>query len=95
MVMGTGAFDWTLSVVMGWMTFDLTRSALLTSLALAMSSVPFLVIGPLAGVLVDRWDRRHVLVSAIAAKAVITAVFAAIVIDRLSSRPGTSSRSCS
>ncbi len=79
MVMGTGAFDWTLSVVMGWMTFDLTRSALLTSLALAMSSVPFLVIGPLAGVLVDRWDRRHVLVSAIAAKAVITAVFAAIV----------------
>ena len=79
MTMGTGAFNWTLSVVMGWMTFDLTRSALLTSLALAMSSVPFLVIGPLAGVLVDRWDRRHVLVSAIAAKAVITAVFAAIV----------------
>jgi MFS family permease len=79
MTMGTGAFNWTLSVVIGWMTFDITRSALLTSLALAMSSVPFLVIGPLAGVLVDRWDRRHVLVAAIAAKAVITAIFAAIV----------------
>ena len=79
MTMGTGAFDWTLAVVMGWMTFDLTRSALLTSLALAMSSVPFLVIGPLAGVLVDDWDRRKVLASAIGAKAVVTAAFAAIV----------------
>ncbi len=79
MTLGTGAFNWVLSVVMGWMTFDLTRSALLTSLAMAMGMVPFLVVGPLAGVLVDRWDRRHVLVSAIAAKAVVTAVFAAIV----------------
>lgn len=79
MTLGTGAFNWTLSVVMGWMTFDLTRSAFLTSLAMAMGMVPFLLIGPLAGVLVDRWDRRHVLVSAVVAKAVITAVFAAVV----------------
>jgi MFS family permease len=73
-------FDWLHSVVMGWMTFDVTRSPLLTSLALAMSSVPFLLVGPFAGVLVDNWDRRKVLAAGMAAKAILVSAFTAVVL---------------
>lgn len=80
LTVGLAAYDWTLSVVMGWMTFDLTRSPFLTSLALAMSALPFLLFSPFAGVLADDWDRRKILALAIGVKAVITAVFAVIVL---------------
>ena len=80
MTAGIAGFDWLFSVVMGWMTFDLTRSPLLTSLALAMSTVPFLLAGPFAGLLVDSWDRRKILGLALGVKAFITAGFAIVVI---------------
>ncbi len=67
-------------VVLGWLTYDLTRSALLTSLALGLGAVPFLLAGPLGGVLVDSWDRRRMLAAAMVYQALITVGFALVVI---------------
>ena len=70
-------------VVLGWLTYELTRSPLLTSLALGLGAVPFLLAGPLGGVLVDSWDRRKMLVAAIAYQTLITVGFAMVVIFEL------------
>ena len=67
-------------VVLGWLTYDLTRSPLLTSLALGLGAVPFLLAGPLGGVLVDSWDRRRMLAAAMVDQALITVGFALVVI---------------
>ena len=67
-------------VVLGWLTYELTRSPLLTSLALGLGAVPFLLAGPLGGVLVDSWDRRKMLVAAIAYQTLVTTGFAMVVI---------------
>ena len=40
----------------------LTGSALLVGLSVISSALPMLVLGPVAGVFVDRWDRKRTMV---------------------------------
>ncbi len=42
----------------------LTGSALMVGLSLISTTLPMLLLGPLAGVLVDRWDRRRTMIAA-------------------------------
>lgn len=44
--------------------YALTGSVFATGLTLAAEYLPALVLGPVAGVLVDRWDRRRVMIAA-------------------------------
>ena len=69
---------WTQSLVIGWLTYYLTGSALLTSLALGLATLPYLG-SPLAGVIADRWDRRKLLASVSVSQAVLMAGFSAVV----------------
>lgn len=48
-------------VIIGWLTYQLTQSALLTSLVMGLDALPILIAGPLGGLLVDRWDKRKLL----------------------------------
>ncbi len=52
---------WMLFITMQVMVFDLTGSPFATGLILVFTSLPGVVLGPLAGVLVDRWDRKLVM----------------------------------
>jgi MFS family permease len=45
-----------------WMAYDLTHSALMLGLVGFFSQAPTSIIAPLAGVLVDRWDRHRTIV---------------------------------
>jgi predicted MFS family arabinose efflux permease len=56
--------SWLLVMAVPLQVFALTGSAMSTGLALAVQAVPAAVIGPWAGVAVDRWDRRTILVLA-------------------------------
>ncbi|GIH10735.1 MFS transporter [Rhizocola hellebori] len=49
--------------------FESTGSTLATSMALAIEAAPALLVGPWAGVFVDRWDRRVVMAAASVASA--------------------------
>ena len=80
LILCLGGSDWLVSVVIGWMTFDLTHSPLLTSLALGLGGLPFLVLGPIAGVIADSWDRRKLILIALAGQMTLAAAFAAIVV---------------
>ena len=70
---------WGQQIVIGWLTYDLTRSPLLTALVLGLDALPFLLVGPAAGEIADRWDRRKVLIAVSAYQAILTAGFAALI----------------
>jgi predicted MFS family arabinose efflux permease len=75
----SGGF-WTQMVVVGWLTYERTRSPLLTSLVLGLDSLPFLIAGPIGGVLADTWDRRRLLMAATVYQALVTTGFATVLI---------------
>src|SRR5271165_2688275 len=52
---------WMTRIATSWLVYRLTGSALMLGLVGFMGQIPTFVIAPLAGVLVDRLDRRHVL----------------------------------
>ena len=69
-VSSSGGF-WLQQVIIGWLTYSLTQSALLTSLALSLDWLLTLA-APLGGLLADRWDRGKLLVLSFAYQAAIT-----------------------
>lgn len=53
---------WMIIVAQGWLVLEMTDSATMVALVGAMLSLPFLVLGPLSGVIADRVYRKHLLV---------------------------------
>ncbi|HEY0238875.1 MAG TPA: MFS transporter [Friedmanniella sp.] len=56
--------DWLLATGIGFQVYVLTGSTLATAGVLLATQVPQVVLSSVAGVLVDRWDRRRVMVAA-------------------------------
>jgi MFS family permease len=54
--------SWLLVVAVPYHVFQLTGSTAATGLTLAAESLPALLAGPVAGVFVDRWDLRRVMI---------------------------------
>lgn len=57
------AGSWVARVATSWAVYDLTRSTWQLGLVTFVGLAPTVVLSPFAGVLVDRWDRRRVLVA--------------------------------
>ncbi|WP_377273576.1 MFS transporter [Peterkaempfera sp. SMS 1(5)a] len=55
--------DWLLLVAAPFFVLRLTGSTLATGLSLAAGTVPALLLGPVAGVFADRWDRRRTMLA--------------------------------
>ena len=60
------------SVVVGWFTYHVTGSAVLTALALGLETLPNLLASPVGGVLADRIDRRKLMAGAAIYNALLT-----------------------
>src|SRR6478735_9200239 len=52
---------WITRVATSWLVYRLTGSAFLLGVVGFWGQIPTLVLAPFAGVLVDRWDRRTIL----------------------------------
>jgi MFS family permease len=50
------------TVAIGFLVLEATGSAIQVGLTFAASAIPNVVLGPLAGTLVDRWDRRRTMI---------------------------------
>jgi predicted MFS family arabinose efflux permease len=55
--------SWLLVIAVPYKVFELTGSPAATGFAFAAESVPAMLIGPVAGVAADRWDRRRTMVA--------------------------------
>ena len=52
---------WLQNIAVNWLVYRLTNSALLLGVVGFAGQIPTFLITPLAGVLVDRWNRRRLL----------------------------------
>ena len=71
---------WLQQVVIGWLTYEITRSAFLTSVAMGLDALPILLAGPLGGLVADAFDKRKLLISVFFYQSVVTISFAAFVL---------------
>src|SRR3954464_8725811 len=55
--------DWLLSVGLAYSVYALTGSTLASAAALLSAFVPQVLVGSVAGVFVDRWDRKRTMVA--------------------------------
>ena len=58
--------SWVQSLALMWLAYSLSGSTWFTGLVGFLNSVPYLVLSPFAGVLGDRLDRRHILMTVLA-----------------------------
>src|SRR6266496_5856951 len=56
--------DWALFIALPVYVYDLTGSTLATGTMFVAQSLPRLLLGSIAGVFVDRWDRRRTMIVA-------------------------------
>jgi MFS family permease len=61
--------DWMLLIALPVFVLQLTGSPLVTATVFVLELVPTVAIGPLAGVLIDRWDRRRLMTGVAAGQA--------------------------
>jgi MFS family permease len=54
--------SWMQRIAMGWLVYRLTNSALMLGLVGFAGQIPSLLVSPFAGVLIDRLDRRRILI---------------------------------
>lgn len=71
---------WLQQIIVGWLTYQLTQSALMTSIAMGLDALPILFAGPVGGVLVDSWDKRKLLSIIFAYQTVLALLFGAVVL---------------
>ncbi len=77
-----GAAQWIQQITVGWLVWTLSQSALLVGVVSATRAVPFLLVGPLAGVAIDRVDRRKMLMVVQGVMAASAITFAILVMGQ-------------
>ena len=63
--------DWVLFIALPIYTYNLTRSSLATGIMFMAGTLPRILLGSVAGVFVDRWDRQRTMVIADLSRAVL------------------------
>ena len=71
--------QWLQFITIGWLALDVSGSAFHSIMAVAVRAMPTLLLGPWAGVLADRWDRRKLALAVQVLLAAIALVFAIMV----------------
>jgi MFS family permease len=62
-------------IAMGWLVFELTRSPFWVGTVLGIRALPILLVGPLAGIAIDRLDRKKLFLTAQLGLVVIALLF--------------------
>ncbi|WP_104129655.1 MFS transporter [Cryobacterium sp. N21] len=71
---------WMQRVAQDWLVFDLTGSAVVLGITVALQFLPMLFFGLWGGALVDRWNRRKVIIVTQALSMVLALILAAVVL---------------
>ncbi len=85
----TGTFcatagQWIQQATLGWVVYDVTKSATVLGAVLGVRAIPMLLLAPVSGVVADRYDRRTGLAAAQALMVLIAVVLAVLLgLDRV------------
>ena len=71
--------NWVQQITIGWLAFAITGDALLTGTVAGLRGLPFLIAGPISGVLSDRMDRRKLMLITQLYLALLGLIFASLV----------------
>ncbi|SVD23164.1 uncharacterized protein METZ01_LOCUS376018, partial [marine metagenome] len=71
--------NWVQQITIGWLAFAITGDALLTGTVAGLRGLPFLIAGPISGVLSDRMDRRRLMLITQLYLALLGLIFASLV----------------
>ena len=71
---------WMQQVAMSWLVYRMTGSAMLLGIVGFTSQIPSFLLAPVAGVLADRWEKRHLLLATQSLALTQAALIAAIVL---------------
>ena len=77
----SSAGNWIQQVTLGWLAYDLTGSAFLVGTLHGLRALPFLLVGPVGGVIADRTDRRKLLLGNQLFLALLALGFAVLVVS--------------
>lgn len=77
--LGSSSGFWMYQVAIGWLALDLIDSALFVGLAGFAGGIPMLLLSIPAGIVIDRYNRRDVLLMAQAGVAIVSTIFAIMV----------------
>ena len=69
---------WAMRIAIDWLVFELTDSITAVGITVALQFGPMLLLGPLGGVITDRYPKRRLLVGTQATNAVLCAALAAL-----------------
>ncbi|HZY92181.1 MAG TPA: MFS transporter [Thermoplasmata archaeon] len=75
--------DFIFDVALLWLVLDLTGSAFYTGVTVAVELLPTVIVAPLAGVFVDRFDRKKLLEATIALQGVTVGLLALLLVAHL------------
>ena len=75
--------DWLYNLALVVLVYDRTHSALWAGVTTAARVVPIVVLGPLGGVLADRFDRRRIMIACDLARMGLMVLLAAVAASRL------------
>lgn len=70
--LGTGSGMWMEMIARSWLVYEMTGSGLMLGAVNVVRGAPQLAFGLLAGVVIDRWDRKTILIAAMTANALLT-----------------------
>ncbi len=82
---GSQASQWILNITLGWLILDLTNSALFVGLVGFAAGVPMFIASVPAGILLDRVDRRRVLIGCQVGMLILTVLLTALVASGVAS----------
>src|SRR3989338_7485551 len=61
-IMFTSAGQWMEQIALSWMAYDMTNSPFMLGAINGMRAIPFLILGPWAGVAADRMSRKKLMI---------------------------------
>lgn len=70
---------WMQFTAQSWVVWELSHSTAANGIAAALATLPTLLLGPVAGVIADRFDRRRILLLSQSVAAVLAAALAVLV----------------
>jgi len=72
---------WMQTIAQDWLVYRLTGSAFLLGIVVFINQIPIFLLGPVAGIVADRYNRRHIVIATQSASMVLALILAGLTLS--------------